>query len=154
MGLIQAAVGALHGTIADQWKEYFYCESMDSDILVKRGVKKNGSRIFEDNVIADGSRIAVADGQCMIVVENGQVMDVCAEPGAYIYDTKTSPTDNTCCMTVMEALKSIPARENTGTIIEDFAHERQSGSELRRAPLCVLKHRHSRSAFKFQTPSS
>ena len=92
MGLIQAAVGALHGTLADQWKEYFYCESMDSDVLVKRGVKKNGSRFFEDNVIADGSKIAVADGQCMIIVENGKVMDVCAEPGAYIYDTKTSPT--------------------------------------------------------------
>ena len=92
MGLIQAAVGALHGTLADQWKEYFYCESMDSDVLVKRGVKKNGSRLFEDNVIADGSKIAVADGQCMIIVENGKVMDVCAEPGGYIYDTKTSPT--------------------------------------------------------------
>ncbi|MBR5047076.1 MAG: SPFH domain-containing protein [Eubacterium sp.] len=92
MGLIQAAVGALYGTLTDQWKEYFYCESMDSDVLVKRGVKKNGSRFFEDNVIADGSKIAVADGQCMIIVENGKVMDVCAEPGGYIYDTKTSPT--------------------------------------------------------------
>ena len=92
MGLIQAAAGALLGTIGDQWKEYFYCESMSSDILVRKGVKRNGSRIFDDNVIADGSIIAVADGQCMIVVENGKVMDVCAEPGAYKYDTKTSPT--------------------------------------------------------------
>lgn len=90
MGLIQAAVGALNSTLKDQWKEYFYCEALDMDTLVAKGVKKG--KKGNDNIITDGSKIAVADGQVMIIVENGQVLDVCAEPGGYIYDTKTSGT--------------------------------------------------------------
>ncbi len=91
MGLIVAAAGALSGTLKDQWKEYFYCESLSADVLVSKGVNTNKKK-GTDNVISDGSKIAVADGQCMIIVENGKVMDVCAEPGAYIYDTNTTPS--------------------------------------------------------------
>ncbi len=91
MGLIVAAAGALSGTLKDQWKEYFYCESLSTDVLVSKGINTNKKK-GTDNVISDGSKIAVADGQCMIIVENGKVMDVCAEPGAYIYDTNTSPS--------------------------------------------------------------
>ena len=90
MGLITAAAGAVSSTLKDQWKEYFYCEALDSDTLVVKGVKKG--KKGNDNIITDGSKIAVADGQVMIIVENGQVLDVCAEPGGYIYDTKTSPS--------------------------------------------------------------
>ena len=94
MGLILAAAGALSSTLADQWKEYFYCESLGKDTLVAKGVKKTkrNSNRGDDNIITDGSKIAVADGQCIIIVENGKVIDVCAEPGAYEYDTKTSPS--------------------------------------------------------------
>lgn len=96
MGLIKAAAGAIGGTLADQWKEYFYCDSLDADVLVTKGSKRTGKRSSntkgEDNVISDGSGIAVADGQCMIIVENGKVLDVCAEPGAYTYKTGTSPS--------------------------------------------------------------
>lgn len=96
MGLIKAAFGALGGTLADQWKEYFYCEAMDADILVAKGEKRTSGRSSnkrgEDNVITDGSHIAVADGQCMIIVEGGKVIDACAEPGAYTYDSGTSPS--------------------------------------------------------------
>lgn len=96
MGLIKAAFGALGGTLADQWKEYFYCEAMDADILVAKGEKRISGRSSnkrgEDNVITDGSHIAVADGQCMIIVEGGKVIDACAEPGAYTYDSGTSPS--------------------------------------------------------------
>lgn len=96
MGLIKAAAGAIGGTLADQWKEYFYCDSLDADVLVAKGGKRTGRRSSntkgEDNVITDGSGIAVADGQCMIIVENGKVLDVCAEPGTYTYRTGTSPS--------------------------------------------------------------
>ena len=96
MGLIKAAVNAVKGTLADQWKEYFYCDAMDSDVLVMKAHKRVsglfGNRSGSDNVITEDSVIAVADGQCMMIVENGKVVDVCAEPGEYIYDRGTEPS--------------------------------------------------------------
>lgn len=96
MGLIRAAQKAAGGTLADQWKEYFYCDALDADVLAAKGEKRVSGRSVnrkgEDNVITDGSHIAVANGQCMIIVEDGRVIDACAEPGAYTYDTRTSPS--------------------------------------------------------------
>ena len=96
MGLIKAGLSALKGTLADQWKEYFYCESMDKDIMVVKGRKRTGSRSSNtkgsDNLISNGSIIAVADGQCMMIVEQGQVVEVCAEPGEYTYDMSSEPS--------------------------------------------------------------
>ena len=96
MGLIKAGFGALGGTLADQWKEYFYCEAMDKDTLVVKGRKRTDSRSSNtrgsDNIITNGSIIAVADGQCMMIVEQGQIIEVCAEPGEFTYDTSTEPT--------------------------------------------------------------
>ena len=95
MGLIRAAAGALGGTLADQWKEFFYCDAMEKDILVKRGQKRTSSRSANtkgnDNIISNGSGIAVADGQCMLIVEQGKVVEVCAEPGEFTYDSSTEP---------------------------------------------------------------
>lgn len=89
MGLIKAALGAAGGTLADQWKEYFYCDSMDNDVLVVKGIKRTGKRSSNkhgsDNVITDGSVISVNEGQCMMIVENGRVAEVCAVPGEFIY---------------------------------------------------------------------
>ncbi len=96
MGLIQAGLGALSSTLADQWKEFFYCDAIDNDTLVVKGQKRTSARSSNtkgsDNIISDGSIIAVADGQCMIIVEQGKVVDVCAEPGEYKYDTSTEPS--------------------------------------------------------------
>lgn len=96
MGLIKAAVGALGGTMADQWKEFFYCDSISKDVLVVKGQKQTGSRSSNnkgnDNVISNGSGIAVADGQCMIIVEQGKVVEICAEPGEFTYDTSSEPS--------------------------------------------------------------
>ena len=96
MGLIKAGLGALGGTLADQWKEYFYCEAMDKDTMVVKGRKRTGSRSSNtkgnDNIISNGSVIAVADGQCMMIVEQGQIVEVCAEPGESTYDTSTEPS--------------------------------------------------------------
>jgi len=96
MGLIKAGIGALSGVLADQWKEYFYCEAMDKEVLVKKGQKRTSSRSSNkkgsDNNISNGSVIAVADGQCMIIVEQGKVVELCAEPGEFTYDTSMEPS--------------------------------------------------------------
>ena len=95
MGLIKAGLGALNSTLADQWKEFFYCEAMDADVLVTKGqkrVRKGSSNKGMDNIISNGSGIAVADGQCMIIVEQGKVVEVCAEPGQFTYDTSSEPS--------------------------------------------------------------
>ncbi|MBQ7821516.1 MAG: SPFH domain-containing protein [Clostridia bacterium] len=96
MGLIKAGIGALGGTLADQWKEFFYCDAMDKDVMVTKGQKQLSGRSSNtkssDNIISDGSGIAVADGQCMIIVEQGKVVEVCAEPGEFTYDCKSEPS--------------------------------------------------------------
>ena len=96
MGLIKAALGSIGGTLADQWKEYFYCDSMTGDVLVAKGQKRTSSRSSntkgEDNIITDQSVIAVNEGQCMMIVEDGKVAELCAEPGEFIYDSKASPS--------------------------------------------------------------
>ena len=96
MGLIKAALGSAGGVLADQWKEYFYCESMQADVLVTKAHKKvsgrSSNRHGSENIISNGSVIAVSDGQCMLIVEQGKVVDVCAEPGEYTYDTSSEPS--------------------------------------------------------------
>ena len=96
MGLMKAALGAAGGVLADQWKEFFYCEAIPSDVLAVKGRKKvtgrSSNKHGDDNIITNGSLIAVADGQCMLIVEQGKVVDVCAEPGEYTYDMSTEPS--------------------------------------------------------------
>lgn len=96
MGLIHAALGAAGGVLADQWKEYFYCNAIPENVLAVKGQKKVSGRSSNtrgnDNIISDGSVIAVADGQCMAIVEQGKVVDICAEPGEYTYDCSSAPS--------------------------------------------------------------
>ena len=95
MGLIKAGLTALNTTLADQWKEFFYCEALDKDTLMTKGQKRVSARSSNrgsDNIISNGSGIAVADGQCMIIVEQGKVVEICAEPGQYTYDRSTEPS--------------------------------------------------------------
>ena len=96
MGLIKAFTGAVGGVLADQWKEFFYCDALDSDTLMVKGQKRVSGRSSNtkgsENVISNGSGIAVADGQCMIIVDQGKIVEVCAEPGQFTYDTSTEPS--------------------------------------------------------------
>lgn len=96
MGLIKAAVGAIGSTFADQWKEFFYCDAIDKDVLVVKGKKRISDRSSNtkgsDNIITNGSGIAVADGQCMIIVDQGQVVEICDIPGEYTYDMSSEPS--------------------------------------------------------------
>ena len=95
MGLIQAAMGAAGGVLADQWREYFYCESIPESVMAVKGQRRvtgRGSNKGVDNIISNGSIIAVADGQCMMIVEQGKIVELCAEPGEFVYDTSTEPS--------------------------------------------------------------
>ena len=96
MGLIKAFAGAAGGILADQWKEFFRCEAIPADVLVMKGQKVSGKRSSNtkgtDNIITTGSVILVADGQCMMIVDQGQIVEFAAEPGEYTYDASTEPT--------------------------------------------------------------
>ena len=96
MGLIKAALGSVGGVLADQWKEYFYCDSMPANILVSKGKKRvsgrSSNKKASDNIISNGSVIAVNEGQCMMIVEQGQIVEFAAETGEYTWDASTEPT--------------------------------------------------------------
>lgn len=96
MGLIRAAAGAFGGVMGDQWKEFFYCDSLDADTLAVRGQKRvsghSSNKHGEDNVISNGSVIAVNEGQVMMIVDQGTVVDVCSEAGQYVYDMSSEPS--------------------------------------------------------------
>ena len=96
MGLIKAAMGAAGGVMADQWKEFFYCDAIPENVLAVKGQKKTSKRSSntkgDDNVISNGSVIAVADGQCMLIVDQGKIVDMCAVAGEYTYDMSSEPS--------------------------------------------------------------
>ena len=96
MGLIKAALGAAGGVMADQWLEYFYCDSLPENVMAVKGQKRSSGRSSNtrgsDNIISNGSVIAVADGQCMVSVDQGKVTEFCAEPGEFKYDASTEPS--------------------------------------------------------------
>jgi len=120
MGLIKAITGAAGGVLADQWKEFFYCDSIANDILVVKGQKRISGRSSntkaEDNIISNGSGIAVADGQCMIIVEQGKVVEFCAEPGQFTWNSSTEPSifAGSLGESILETFKTIGKRFTYG----------------------------------------
>ena len=96
MGLLKAAFGAAGGVLADQWKDYFVADALPADVLVRKGQKKAGGRSSNtkgtDNIITSGSVVVVQEGQCMMIVDQGQIVEFAAEPGEYTYDASTEPT--------------------------------------------------------------
>ncbi len=120
MGLIKAGISALGGTLADQWKEFFYCDALPADVLVRKGSKRISGRSSNtkanDNIISSGSGIAVADGQCMIIVEQGKVVEVCAEPGEFTYDASTEASifSGSLGQSILDTFKTIGKRFTYG----------------------------------------
>lgn len=120
MGLIKAAIGAAGGVLADQWKEFFYCEALPKEVLVAKGQKRISGRSSNtkgtDNIISNGSGIAVADGQCMIIVDQGKIVEFCALPGEFTYDTSTEPSIFTGNLKegIIETFKAIGKRFTYG----------------------------------------
>lgn len=128
MGLIKAGMGALGGTLADQWKEFFYCEALGKDVLVTKGQKwtsgRSSNKKGNDNIISNGSGIAVADGQCMLIVEQGKIVEVCAEPGEFTYDTSSEPS-------IFTGKLGDSIRETFKTVGKRFAFGGDTGKDQR-----------------------
>ncbi|NLJ93978.1 MAG: SPFH domain-containing protein [Clostridiaceae bacterium] len=120
MGLIRALGGATGGTLADQWLEFFYCESLPNDILVKKGQKMIGNRSSNrkgnDNIISNGSGIIVNDGQCAIIVDQGRVVELVAEPGEFTWDASSEPSIFTGSLgqSILDTFKTIGRRFTYG----------------------------------------
>ena len=128
MGLIKAGIGSLGGVLADQWKEFFYCDALPNEVLMRKGQKKTSGRSSntkgEDNIISNGSGIAVADGQCMIIVEQGKIVEFCAEPGEFTYDTSTEPS-------LFSGKLGESIKNTFKTIGKRFAHGGDTGKDQR-----------------------
>ena len=120
MGLIRAALGAAGGVMADQWKEYFYCEAIPESVLAVKGLHRVSGRSTNykgnENIITNGSVIAVADGQCMIIVDQGKVTELCAEPGEFVYDSSTEPSifSGSLGQSILDTFKNIGKRFTFG----------------------------------------
>ena len=120
MGLIKAAKDAITTMLEDQWREYFYCDSLSSDVLVVKGRKKvsngRGANKGNDNIITDGSIIAVNEGQCMIIVDQGQVVEFCADAGEFVYDNSTAPSlfSGNLEESIMDTFKAVGKRFTFG----------------------------------------
>lgn len=121
MGLVLGALSVASSAFSDTWKEYFYCDAIPADtICVKAHKKVRGfsSNHGDDNIISDGSVIAIADGQCMVIVSQGQVIDLSAQPGEYKYDSSTEPS-----------LFTGPLGEGLKNIFQQIGHRFQFGGQ-------------------------
>lgn len=120
MGLLKAGAGALGGVLADSWRDYFYCDALEADVLVAKGQKRTSSKgrssntKGEDNIISDGSIIAVNEGQYMIIVQQGAIVDAVGEAGEYVFDKSTEPSlffgDATLKDRVLQSFERVGAR--------------------------------------------
>ena len=90
MGILRAAATAASGVLKEQWREAFFCDALDSETLLVRGKKCVGERSANtdpnDSVITNGSILSVADGQCVLVVSQGKVIDFSDEPGEHLFE--------------------------------------------------------------------
>ena len=90
MGLLKAVHGAVGSVLEEQWKEFFRCDALDDETLMVRAYKQTGKRSAntrkDDDVLTNGSILSVADGQCVLVVKQGKVVDFCREPGEHIFE--------------------------------------------------------------------
>ena len=130
MGLLRAGIGALSGVLSDQWRDYFCADALEADVLAIKAVKRmnkrfGGSKYVADNVISNGSIVAVSEGQCMIIVDQGKVVEVSAEPGEFVYDTSSEPSIFYGDLD-MEAVKAV-----FGKVVERLAFGGQAPKDQR-----------------------
>ena len=128
MGLVKAAMNAASGVMADQWKEFFYCDALPAEVLAVKGQKRTDRRSANkhgnENIISDGSVVAVAEGQCALIVEQGKVVELCAEPGEFTYDSSTEPS-------IFAGSLGNSIKETFKTIGKRFAYGGDTGKDQR-----------------------
>ena len=90
MGFIKAFGGALGGTFADQWKDFYgprqgvpgtaaLFQAVPQGTNAGRGENTEGS----ENIITNGSKIIVPEGTALITLQDGAITGLIAEPGGY-----------------------------------------------------------------------
>ena len=94
MGLIKALTSSVGSAFGDQFKEYVVCPNTEKNVVMVRGVVRHGdgNRNPSEGVISNGSKIVVPSSYAMMIVDNGKVVEFCAEPGEYTYDNSSEPS--------------------------------------------------------------
>jgi len=123
MGLLKVGINAARDVLADSWRDYFYCDSMGGDILASRALKKTdrGNKKGNPNVISNGSIIVVNEGQCMMLVEQGKIVEFSAEAGEFVYDESSEPSlfygnlSQTISQTIDQFMKRVSFGGEAGT---------------------------------------
>ena len=94
MGLIKAITSSVSQTLGDQFKEFVTCPSIDSNVLIQRGIVNHGkgNKNPSEGVISNGSAIVVPEGMAMMIIDNGEIKEFTATPGTFTYDTSSEPS--------------------------------------------------------------
>lgn len=98
MGLISAAVGAVEGTLADQWQDFFVSPTFDEQTIVAPGVfqennrRRGISKSASVNLVSDGSRVVVPESTAVIVTDGGRIVSLSTEPGYFVYRNDGQPS--------------------------------------------------------------
>ena len=92
MGLIQAVTGAIGSAVQDQGLDASSAQDMGEGIVFVRGQQIRGKNAGTGAIISDGSKILVYDKQAMLITDSGKIVDFSTEPGAYTFNSATSPS--------------------------------------------------------------
>ena len=118
MGLIKAFSTSKSSVLGEQFKEYVTCPTMDKGVLVQRGIVEHGkgNKNPSENIISNGSVIAVPEGTAMMVIENGAILEFSAVAGTYTFDkgTETSVFEGGFGKGLVEAIKKMGKRTTFG----------------------------------------
>jgi membrane protease subunit (stomatin/prohibitin family) len=134
MGLIKDAAKAFAGNvvgvagsvvtsaISDQYLEFFTCDSLGQDILVREGAIKmeKGKNKGSSEVISNGSIVAVPEGTACLLVDGGRIVDAVMEAGYYKWDNSSSPS----------ILANTNVGENAKAIVKDAWDRFRMGGEI------------------------
>lgn len=96
--MISAGLGAVSGTLADQWKDFFTAPTFDEQTLVAPGVLQESNRgrgtnkTGSANIVTDGSHIAVPENTAVVITDGGRIVSVSIEPGYFIFRNNGQPS--------------------------------------------------------------
>lgn len=94
MGFIKAFTGALGGTFADEWKDFYVPRGNVPATAAIFGAEKKGTDAGRgentkgsENIITNGSKIVVPEGTALITLQDGAITGCITEPGGFIFQS-------------------------------------------------------------------
>ena len=101
MGLFQAVTGAIGGTLADQWLDFFGVpDGLPATAALFPAVRqgenagRGGNDRASDGVITNGSKIVVPEGYGLVLMQDGAFTGFAAQPGGYIWDSEEAASQS------------------------------------------------------------